>query len=160
MNVYEYYDDYEVVWAERACDRAKVRYVVIGEIEGCDVVICYIPNGFVEVISRVLHNKAWIVTELTVMGRDVVTSMTREVERYRVADYEEEMAKMERERGDVDGRFMLAEGHSSSGYNGRFGIHYSVRSGESYTDAMLKAMKRRVAMLKVRDAFINSVCEK
>ncbi|MFM2189979.1 MAG: hypothetical protein RL491_365 [Bacteroidota bacterium] len=154
MQVFEYYDDYQHTWELLPeHQRKKVRYVILGDLCVDESVICYLPDGFVEVIGKKLHEKAWVVDNVNAIKEDVIAAMTRERERYLVDDYKAEIEKTRQEAAAMDSKFMLTPGHSSSGYDGRFGVHYQVRSGESYSGAIIAALEKKMKVLEVREKF-------
>lgn len=154
MQIYEYYDDYQHIWKLLPeHQRKRIRYVVLGDLCDDESVICYLPDGFVEVIGRRLHEKAWVVDKMNAVKEDVIAAMTRERQRYRVENYKAEIEKTRQEATAMDAKFMLAPGHSTSGYDGRFGVHYQVRSGDSYSAAIIAALEKKMNVLEVRDRF-------
>jgi hypothetical protein len=172
--IYEYYDGYE---DEPEDQRAKVRYVVLGSMIGSkSIVICYVPSGFIATIHENIHKKAWLVDDY--VSIDQLREYTKnEKKRYVVSDYEKHIEWLNENKDSINKKhscettFSLCQPELASrvaaakqvsqptltvsGYNGIYDIKYTYSCEVSYTDAVIAALKNKVEVLKIRDAFVQ-----
>jgi L-fucose isomerase-like protein len=154
--IYEYYDGYEDTWEDEPEDqRAKVRYVVLGSMIGSkSIVICYVPSGFIATINENIHKKAWLVDDC--VSIDQLREYTKhERQRYVVSDYEKHIEWLNENKDSINKKHIFPPGNTVSGYNGIYDINYTYSSEVSYTDAVIAALKNKVEVLKIRDAFVR-----
>jgi len=155
--VYEYYDGYEYEWRHMSRKiRPKVQYVVLGELDAHTLVICYIPSGIVAKLSCVTHKRAWIKTEFQKVTKEYLNEiLERDRQTYKVQNFIDRLIYLQQNKENLDQENRVEPGHSISGYDGSYGIHYIVRSGQSFTDVMVREIKMMIQVLQIRDSILN-----
>ena len=158
MDVFEYYDDYEELWADDKEDRTRVQYIVLGVLNVHSVVICYIGEGnYICALNKQTHKKAWKLKTLIVevdciaciknalkSNRDTIGTLRASIA-YTIAN---------KEAIDLE-QNVKHRGYSSSCGGSSYTVH--LRYGESYSAKYIKEMQKNIQKLQVAHARLDKL---
>lgn len=159
IQVYEYYDGYPHLWEEDEVKRARVQYIIVGEIDNNNLLtICYTGKfNHIANIGKTTHIKSWkkecISPEIALKYiQNSIHNKDKTID-----DIEKEIEYIKQNKEEIDIKKFPKYGDSCSITITEYNISFYWNKYQSYSEKYINELEKKIEMLKVINIFMNEL---